>query len=116
MEDKIEWITCKECGYLQHKSHIRCVNCKNNKFDTIEPSGNCKLISYTILNAPPSEFRDKKSYALGIVEFDNGIKALGQLLTKENLKIGMELVPEYMKICDNFDGSEAYGFIFKPKL
>lgn len=99
--EKIEWKKCTVCELLQHKSHLRCLSCKSEQFTLIEAWGECKLISFTILNAPPAEFRDRQSYALGIVEFENGIKALGQLTKEENLKIGMSLKPVYTKICDN---------------
>lgn len=113
-ENKIEWKKCTNCGYLQHKSHLRCLNCKNHEFALFEASGTCKLLTYTILKAPPAEFRYKESYALGVVEFENGVKALGQLTTNENLRSGMKLEPIYEKICDDLDGKEVYGFVFKP--
>lgn len=112
--EKLVGIKCKKCGYLQHSSHVRCLKCKNNTFDTIEAQGECKLLTYTILNAPPMEFRDKKSIALGVVEFENGIKALGQIFPIENLSIGMKLKPEYGKICNNLNSKEVYGYIFTP--
>lgn len=105
-------IKCKKCGYLQHSSHVRCIKCKNNTFETIEAKGPCVLLTYTILNAPPMEFRDKKSIALGVVEFENGIKALGQINPIEDLSIGMKLNPEYGKICNNLDGKEVYSYFF----
>ncbi|MBD3227124.1 MAG: hypothetical protein GF329_02965 [Candidatus Lokiarchaeota archaeon] len=112
--EKIEWKICNKCGYLQHKEHLRCLNCKNKDFSPIFSEGYCKLLTYTILTAPPKEFRDKKSYALGVVEFENGIKALGQLTTKNNLKIGMKLRPIHKKICDNLDGKEVHAYVYKP--
>jgi uncharacterized OB-fold protein len=60
------------------------------------------------------EFRDKKSIALGVIEFENGIKALGQIFPIENLSIGMKLIPQFDKICNNLDGREVYGYIFTP--
>ncbi|HEC41173.1 MAG TPA: hypothetical protein ENI29_23210 [bacterium] len=83
----------KSLNRLQDQNHHRCLKCKNDTFEKIEANGNCTLLTYTILNAPPSEFRDNSSYALGIVEFSNGIKALGQISTEINLVIGMELKP-----------------------
>ena len=112
--EKLVGIKCKKCGYLQHNSHVRCIKCKNNTFDTVEAEGECILLTYTLLNAPPMEFRDQKSIALGVVEFENGIKALGQISPKEDLFIGMKLKPEYGKICNNIDGKEVYGYIFTP--
>lgn len=113
-EDQIEWNKCTNCGFLQYKTHIRCLKCKNDQFEIIKASGECKLLTFTILNAPPVEFRDKKSYALGVVEFANGIKALGQITSKENLEIGMKLKSIYKKICENLDGNEVYAHIFEP--
>lgn len=116
MEDKetLSWKKCNKCGFLQHTSHLRCLNCKNDIFEIIEALGDCKLNTFTILNAPPAEFRIKNSYAIGVVEFENGIKGLGQITTQENLQIGMKLKPVYKKICDNLDGNEIYTFVFEP--
>jgi uncharacterized OB-fold protein len=113
-ELKSNTVKCEKCGYIQHISHRRCLNCKHNKFKIINPSGKCKLLTYTILTAPPAEFRNKPSYALGVVEFENGVRALGQLTTEQNLKTGMELKPVYAKICDDLDGKEIYKYIFSP--
>ncbi|MEJ2249288.1 MAG: OB-fold domain-containing protein [Candidatus Lokiarchaeota archaeon] len=113
-EYQIKWKKCKKCGFLQHESHIRCLKCKNKTFKEIRPSGLGRLLTYTILNVPPMEFKDKKSYALGVVEFENGIRALGQLTVKENLKVGIKLKPIFAKICDNLDGKEVKTYIFEP--
>ncbi|MFX0028812.1 MAG: Zn-ribbon domain-containing OB-fold protein [Candidatus Hermodarchaeota archaeon] len=113
-DTKSTTIQCKKCGYLQHKSHLRCLKCKYNKFEIIYPSGKCKLLTFTILTATPAEFRKTPSYALGVVEYENGVKTLGQLTTLENLKTGMELKPIYSKICDNLDGKEIYDYVFSP--
>ncbi|MFX0041207.1 MAG: Zn-ribbon domain-containing OB-fold protein [Promethearchaeota archaeon] len=113
-KDLLKWKSCKECGFLQHMTHLRCLNCKNDKFRFIEASGDCKLITFTILNEPPLEFRDKKSYALGVVEFENGIKVMGQITAQDNLYIGMKLKPIYKKICENFNRKEIHTYVFDP--
>jgi len=113
-EEKQGCKKCNKCGFLQHISHVRCLECRNDKFSIIQPSGECKLVTFTILNAPPAEFRDKKSYTLGVVEFENGIKALGQITTRNNLEIGMKLKPVYQKICENLDGKEIHAYVFEP--
>ncbi|MFX0004279.1 MAG: Zn-ribbon domain-containing OB-fold protein [Candidatus Hodarchaeota archaeon] len=116
MEDlkKLKWKKCNECGFLQYISHLRCLKCKADNFESIVASGTCKLLTYTILKAPPMEFREQGSYALGVVEFENGVKALGQLTKKENLKTGIKLQPMYKKICNALNGKENYSFVFKP--
>jgi uncharacterized OB-fold protein len=113
-EEKIQWKKCENCGFIQHKSHLRCLNCKNKKFEIIKASGDAKLLTFTILKAPPAEFRDKDSYAIGVVEFENSIKALGQITVDENLKVGMKLKAVYKKICNNLDGNEVFSYVFEP--
>jgi uncharacterized OB-fold protein len=113
-EDKTDWKKCQNCGFLQYSSHLRCLNCRHEKFDNIRAIGNAKLLTYTTLKAPPSEFRDKDSYALGVVEFENGVKGLGQITTQDNLKAGMILKPIFKKICENLDGKEVFAFMFDP--
>ena len=114
VDDNIVWNQCKKCGFLQHSSHLRCIKCKFEDFNKVKAEGNPKLISYTILKEPPSEFRDKASYALGVVEFKNGVKALGQITTQDNLKTGMTLKPIFRKICESLDGKEVYTHVFEP--
>ena len=114
-KNDLDWIKCNNCGFLQHSTHLRCLNCKHDKFEPIKPIGSCKLLTYTILTAPPSEFREDPSYALGIVEFDNGLRALGQLTTQDNLETGMKLKPHYTKICEKLDGQEVYSYKFSPE-
>ena len=112
--ETIIWHKCKKCGYLQHKTHLRCLKCKTQNFESIVASGTCKLLTYTILKAPPMEFRDQESYAVGVVEFENRVKVLGQLTNQENLKTGIKLQPIYKKICNNLNGSEVYSYVFEP--
>jgi len=106
-EEKLRWKKCDTCEFLQHKSHLRCLNCKANKFTLIEASGECKLITFTILNSPPAEFRDRPSYALGVVEFENGIKAIGQISPQENLKTGMKLMREDGRVIGSIKGMQS---------
>ncbi|NVM18857.1 MAG: OB-fold domain-containing protein [Candidatus Lokiarchaeota archaeon] len=112
--EKIEWEKCQKCGFLQYSTHIRCLNCKYEKFNSIKAIGNAKLLTYTILEAPPAEFRDITHYALGVLEFENGVKVLGQIDPNGQLKIGMKMKPMYKKICNNLDGKEVHDFIFEP--
>lgn len=114
IEEKIEWKKCSKCGFLQYKTHIRCLKCKFQEFINLEPLKTCKLLTYTILTSPPLEFRNQESYALGVVEFENGIKALGQITISQNLKIGMNLKPVYKKTCVNLDDKEVYNYVFEP--
>ena len=111
---EIQWKKCQKCGFQQHSTHIRCLKCKSQEFLNEKAVGNAILLTYTLLTAPPAEFRNKKSCLLGVVEFENGIKALGQIESNKNLEIGIKMVPFESKICDNLDGEEIVDFVFKP--
>jgi uncharacterized OB-fold protein len=117
-ETTIIWKKCKQCGKLQHPDHLRCLQCKSTTFETVEASGDCTLLTYTILRAPPVEFRKKDqkvtAYALGVVEFTNGIRALGQLTSMEDLKIGMKLQPTLIELTKDLDGQAITAIAYKP--
>lgn len=104
---------CQNCNFLQHSSHLRCLNCKHTQFSLIHPVGAATLISFTVLKAVPMEFREKKSYILGIVEFENHIRAMGQLSLEDDVVIGMKLKPKYTEICKNLDGKVIKSYIFE---
>jgi uncharacterized OB-fold protein len=111
---EIQWKKCDNCSFLQHNSHLRCLKCKNDTFSKIHPSGLGTLISYTILKAPPMKYREKKSYALGIIEFSNGIRAMGQITTEDNLQIGMKLKPVFKEIYSDLNGKKIKTYMFEP--
>ena len=110
----MEWKKCENCGMIQHPTHIRCLKCKKENFSLVKTEGDAKLITYTLLTAPPAEFRNKDSYYLGVFEFDNGIKALGQIEYGGRLILGMKMRAFQEKICDNLDGQEVIDYVFKP--
>ena len=114
MSEQIIWKKCKKCGKIQYPTHLRCLSCKAKEFEQIEAKGDAKLLTFTILKAPPKEYRDKKSYALGIVEFENGVRALGQISTEKDIKTGIKLYPKYQKICENLDEKEVFGYVWYP--
>jgi uncharacterized OB-fold protein len=108
----IKAVKCHNCGLIQHYSHLRCLNCKSENFEDIEATGGCRLITFTILTAVPREFLEKSSYGLGIVEFENGVRALGQITTQKDLKTGMKLSPIFKEF--KMDGKQIYTYLFEP--
>ena len=113
MAEKIIWNACKKCGKVQHASHVRCIACKHNEFEPIESTGDATLLTYTILKAVPAEYQEQKAYAIGIFEFENGVRAMGQIKTKENLKVGNKFKPIHSILTKNLDGNEVSGFKFE---
>jgi uncharacterized OB-fold protein len=101
---------CKECGLVMYPKHERCLQCRGRELEEIEPSGKGKLLTYTVINELPWGL-DERGRVLGIVEFDNGVKALG-LIRAETVKIGMNLSVHW-DVVRVISGIKTYGLSFR---
>lgn len=102
---------CINCGYVMNPFHLRCLNCKGREFEQIEPQGKGKLLTYTIVNELPWGI-DERGRVLGVVEFENGVRALG-LIESEDAKIGMKLEPGWGPV-RVIGGTKVYGLVMHP--
>ncbi|MGD8997799.1 MAG: OB-fold domain-containing protein [Anaerolineae bacterium] len=100
---------CTSCGYVMNPSHFRCLHCGGREFEEIEPGQTGKLVTYTeIFNLPWGI--DERSRTIGIVEFEDGVKAMGQIKA-EKPKIGMKLKADW-ELVRVIRGEEVYGITF----
>jgi uncharacterized OB-fold protein len=106
-------LKCRLCGKLQYPRHARCPRCKGTDFEETELGDECTLLTYTKLYATP-EGIEMPPLLLGIVEFPNGVRALGQLVA-DDVEIGMKLRPTWGKL-RMLRGKVIYGFKFEPKI
>lgn len=100
---------CKNCGHVMYPKHDRCLNCNQRDFEQIEPSEQGKLLTYTVINELPWGI-DERGRTLGVVEFDNGIRALG-LIKADKVKIGMKLTAGW-DVVRVIGGIKTYGLTF----
>ncbi len=91
-EIKITAYKCKKCGKIHYPFHDRCLKCKGREFEQIHPEGKAKLLAYTQIFNLPWGF-DQRFLIIGVAEFENGIKAMGQIKANslEGLKAGMAM-------------------------
>jgi uncharacterized OB-fold protein len=102
---------CKNCGRIMHPKHFRCLNCNEREFEEIAVEGKCKLVTFTdVWNLPWGI--DERSRLLGIVEFENGLKAMGWMKTTD-AQIGMKLKASWGPV-RVISGEEVYGLTFEP--
>ena len=73
---KVYGTKCLQCGYLEFPPRAFCGRCLSNKWDWVELSGNCKLITFTKVHAAPTAFQGEAPYTLGLAEFSEGPKVL----------------------------------------
>jgi uncharacterized OB-fold protein len=105
---------CKKCGKLHYPFHDRCLACKSREFDKVEPQGDARLLTFTRIYNLPWGF-DQRYLTIGVVEFENGVRAMGQIKADESydLKIGMLLHPAWEPIRVQY-GENVYGLALHP--
>ncbi len=102
---------CKKCGRIMNPRHLRCLSCNGRDFEEISPAGECKLLTYATVWSLPWGI-DERSRTLGIVEFQNGVKAMGWLKTTEPT-VGMKLKASWEPV-RTIRGEEVSGLTLKP--
>ncbi len=105
---------CRRCGKLHYPFHDRCLVCKGREFDEVRPQGNARLLTFTQIYNLPWGF-DQRFLFLGVVQFENGIKAMGQIKASapEQLQLGMPLKPGWEPVREQY-GEHVYGLVLEP--
>ncbi|MDP1624544.1 MAG: hypothetical protein Q8L64_02125 [bacterium] len=105
---------CQTCGKVHYPRHDRCLRCKRREFDEIHPQGNAKLLTYTAIYSLPCGF-DQPFLILGVGEFENNVRALGQIKTDsvKRLWTGMVVKAEWGPIRFQADRIVS-GLVFEP--
>ncbi len=111
MSEKMYAYKCTTCGELHHPKHYVCRKCGAREFEEVELGGEVTLLTYTRAYNLPEGYM-KPYLAFGIVKFENGLTASGQI-DSEELEIGMKLNTTVGVIKETV-GRDCYGFIFKP--
>jgi uncharacterized OB-fold protein len=105
---------CTKCGRIHYPYHSRCLACKNAEFTEIHPKGRAKLLAYTQIFNLPWGF-DQRFLVIGIAEFENGIKAMGQIKVNslDGIRTGILLNASWEAIREQY-GEHIYGLKFQP--
>ncbi len=108
---------CKKCGKVFFPPRLICNACKSREFESVNLDRNGKLLTYTIIRVPPSQFKDESPYAMGIVELNGGGRINTQIVDCdfEDIKIGMPLRLEFRRIqAEGEAGVIGYGYKCVP--
>jgi uncharacterized OB-fold protein len=93
-EGRLVGSACRACGHRSFPPRADCVACLHGEFDLVEVGGGGTLLSWTRISAAPSGFEALAPYTLGLVELDDGGRALAPLgpsVPEDSLRIGMRL-------------------------
>ena len=107
---------CMKCGKIHYPYHDRCLVCKNREFEPLKPEGNARLLTYSAIFNLPWGF-DQRFLIIGVAEFENHIKAMGQINADENtpLKLGMTMKPSWEPVRIQA-GENVYGLKLTPLI
>ena len=105
---------CKQCGKIHYPFHDRCLACKGREFEKISPQGKVKLLTFTRIYNLPWGF-DQRYLTIGVAEFENGVRAMGQIKADENtpLKTGMPVEASWEPVRLQA-GENVYGLVLTP--
>ena len=106
---------CKKCGQNYFPSKEICPKCfAEGEMEKIKLSSCGKLYSYSIVQIAPKRFMPP--YAVGYVDFSEGVRVLGQLTTTDpaRLKLDMEVQAELGRIAVDEEGNDVISYKFKP--
>lgn len=116
-EPKITAYKCQNCGTLYYPAPMICKTCSARRdpvtdrgWETFDLEGPCTLLSWTRLWNLPEGY-NKKYLLFGIVEFDNGLRASGQLEVADP-KTGMRLRSSVVE-SDERPGKPVHVFVFR---
>jgi uncharacterized OB-fold protein len=114
MEIAITAYRCKKCGRLHYPFHDRCLDCRGREFEQVKPEGEAKLLAYTAIYNLPWGF-DQRYLIIGIAEFANKIKAMGQIRVEsvEQLKRGLKMTASWQPVRMQ-NGEAVYGLMYEP--
>ena len=85
-------IKCTACNRINVYPNYYCTDCGNTGFEKVRFSGKGSLITYTILHAVPSRFKENTPLIIGLIEFEEGGRISAQLDVSQNeLSVGIKL-------------------------
>jgi uncharacterized OB-fold protein len=113
-EIKITAYQCTNCGKIHYPFHDRCICCKGRQFEAIKPQGKARLLTYSQINNLPWGF-DQRFLTIGVVEFENGVRAMGQIVPGdgEQVPLGAVLQASWEPV-RVAAGENVYGLKLRP--
>jgi hypothetical protein len=91
---EIHGTKCLACGLLEFPPRAHCRRCLSDRWEWISLSGDCRLITFTRVEAAPALFKAEAPYMLGLAEFSEGPKVFARIdrgIPGSDLRVGIRL-------------------------
>jgi uncharacterized OB-fold protein len=106
---------CKKCGQNYFPAREICPKCfAEGQMEKVRFSNQGKLYSYSVVHVAPKQF--SPPYAVGYVDFPEGVRVLAQLTTTDpkQIRLDMDVQTLLGKICVDEQGREIVSYKFRP--
>lgn len=106
---------CRTCGAHFFPVREACAGCLSQELETVPLSTEGVLYTYSIVRQSTPEF--EVPYALGYVDFPEGVRIMGQLsgIAFEDITIGMPMVLALEPFGHDEEGNALTGYRFQPR-
>jgi len=96
-EKRLMAAKCQDCGTLLLPPRPVCTKCFSTNLKWVELKKVGKLLTYTIIHVPPTQFQSMAPYAVGIIKLEDGPNLPGIIkdIKPEEIKIGMDLKVDF---------------------
>jgi uncharacterized protein len=114
---RLEAMKSKGSGKVYFPPRIICPESKSKEFEKVILPETGKIITFTIIRVPPSNYNDQAPYALAIVELADGTRITTQVVdcNVDDVKLGLNVKIEFRKIrMDGHSGAIYYGYKCVP--
>jgi uncharacterized OB-fold protein len=93
---------CLACGEQSFPPRADCARCRSGAFEFVELSGRGMVHTFTTIAAAPAGFEDRTPYTLGLVDLEEGGRALAEFgdgFPAADIRIGLavQLVPRLLE-------------------
>ena len=105
---------CRSCGAHFFPIREACAGCLSQDLETVKFSTEGVLYTHTIVRQSTPQF--ETPYALGYVDFPEGVRIMGQLSSIEfdNIEVGMPMELSLEPFGTDDEGNELTGYRFRP--
>jgi uncharacterized protein len=110
---RLEAGQCTKCGKVHFPPRLVCDACGAKTFEKTVLPDIGKLVTYTVIRTPPSDFVDQAPYAVGLIELENGVRLMAQITdcAPEEMAVGKAVKLEFRRIsAEGEAGIINYGY------
>jgi uncharacterized OB-fold protein len=114
---RLEASKCSGCGKVYYPARPVCPACRATESETVSLSKSGKVVTSTVIYAPPTDFDTQAPYAMAIIETPEGARLMVQVADCDPAKIGpgSEVSLEFRKIRrEGHSGILCYGYKAVP--